>query len=253
MVSNRQRRLQIELQRYLSEAYENYCEGVRLKLGQDPRSLAQAIPLRTAFSDVCAVVDWARVIQRTGQARFLLVEIRSALPLAMALAALGIYEAAALQLRYVLECFFAFLYFRDHPRELEFAQRGEDQWELTRPSVVVKYLKKLPEYDHAIGCDLLNELWVLYSDLSAFAHPRTKVAMGLRKFLTDAAPNAERAKHFAKSVRSLACSVSGLVRLSDHAVYARSAELWRECVRRPVKAAYYKRIEKQVAAVTAGT
>lgn len=252
MVSKRQQKLQRELRQYLGDAYENFCQGVLAQFGKDPRQLAEATHVKTAFSDTCAVFEWVRLIRRRGQAGFLLVEMRSTLPLVTALAAIGFYEAAALQLRYVIECFFGFLYFRDHPRELEFAERGDDQWELTRPSVVVKYLRKLPEYNHTIGHDLLNELWTLYSDLSTFAHPRKKSAMGLRGFLTEAAPDKRKAALHAKSVRSLACGVSGLFRLSEESAFARASELSREAVKRPIKATYHRRIEKQVTLLTSG-
>ncbi len=243
MASKKKIRLQNQVKGIISAGYDNFAEGMLRAFSVDPRlDQRTGTQLRSAFRAAYSLFEWCRTIKGSGRSRFLLVEIRSALSLAIALAGIGLYEVAHLQLRYACECVLSFLYFRDHPRELELALTDADQWDLTRPKAVIKFLRKLPEFASPIGHDLINSLDVTYAELCRYAHPRRPFYMGQRRYLTQVTRDAERARSFTRSVKALCGATSGVFWLAYSSDYTNSGEVVRVVLRLPIKSTLRNRI-----------
>ena len=248
MPSKRKARLDALFREAINDGFDNFSAGVLELFGIDPRrDRKTGSHIKSSFRAAYSLFEWCRLISFTGKARFFLAEIRSALPLAIALAAKGLYEAAFIQLRYVCECITAFLYFRDHPRELQLALNDADQWALTSPKAVSKFLRKLPEFSSPVGSDLLSCVDNIYSELCGYAHPRKPVRMGQRAYLTQAAPDPTQAEIFQKKVEYLCHAASGIFWLGCRDDYAATSELSRVVLTKTIKVAQKKKIEQQIA------
>lgn len=244
MPSKRSYQLEKQARSLIREGYENFASGMSKKLGVDPRlDHLTGVYIRGAFRDSYSLFEWCRTISHVGQAKFFLREIRSGLPVSIALAGLGLYEVANLQLRFICECIYSFLYFRDHPRELELALKSADIWEHTRPRAVSRLLKKLPEYDNEVGLGLINKFDTVYESLCRYAHPRSPLLMGQRNYLTQIKLNKEMAKSYTASVKALCDSASGLFWLGCRSDYNRSGELVRFILRKAINGNRRKAIQ----------
>lgn|GEM_PF-4738556 len=245
--SKRKIRLQSQAKDVIKQGFDNFSDGSLALLNVDPRTDSKTrVYIQNAFAASYSLFEWCRTIKYTGKARFFLAEVRSALPLALALAARGLYEAANMQLRYVCECIISFLYFRDHPRELELALNDADQWDLTRPKSVCKFIRKLPEYSNEVGLDLLSLIEDTYSKLCGYAHPRKPARMGQRAYLTQAAVDPEHARLFQERVELLCRASAGIFWLGCRDDHAAASELTQVLLTKPIKAAQKRKIEAQV-------
>ena len=243
MTSKRKVQLDKQLRRTIAAGYDNFADGMLRAFHVDPRNDKKTgTHLRSAFTCAYPVFEWCRTIKRSGKARVFLVETQSALSLAVALAGVGIYEVANLQLRYTCECIMSFLYFRDHPRELELALKDSDQWDLTRPRAVLKFLRKLPEFATPIGLQLLDSLNMTYGELCRYAHPRQPSFMAQRRYLAQISLNSEHAESFSRGAKALCSAAAGLFWLAYPLDYVKSGELVQLILRKPLKSTLRNRI-----------
>ncbi len=209
-----------------------------------PTSRASGEPsIRRAFNAIYSVLEWCRVVRKGGGACAFLREIRSAAPMSIALASVGIYDAAFLNLRYSVECLLSYLYFRDHPRELELAENDEDMWVLTRPKTVVQFLRKLPEYESQVASSVLSQVYSLYQDLCKHAHPRSTKRMRFRKHLIDLNPTASEATEYAQVVLRLSRCACALLRFTDRTAFERASETTQYTMMRTVAADFRRKVE----------
>ncbi len=247
-MARRATRLATQARQEIQSGYENFSEGMERVLGRSPSHDTATEPsTKQAFFAHYSCLEWCRAIRTGGDATSFLREIRSASPMAISLASLGIYDAASLQLRYCLECALAYLYFRDHRRELELAEQDEDIWELTRPTAVIAFLRRLPEFKSPVGLDHLNLAKTLYGDLCRFAHPRSRYRMGLRQNMAAARPDAELAAAFTDySLKFARCSCA-LFCLSSHPSYQRASELNQTIMMRPLIPAVRQSVVRAIA------
>ncbi len=247
MASKRKLRIKSQVKDIISAGYDNFAEGMVKTFGVDPRlDKKTGTQLRNAYAATYCLFEWARAIKRPGQARFLLLEMRSTLCIAIALTGLGLYEVAHLQLRYACECVISFLYFRDHPRELELALADADQWDLTRPKAVTKFLRKLPEFAAPIGISLINSLDSVYGELCRYAHPRQLFYMGQTTYLTQVALDVERARSFERLIKALCGGAAGVFWLAYSSDLAKSGEVEQEILRRSINSTRRNQIESHL-------
>jgi hypothetical protein len=244
VASKRTIRLKAQTRATSDQAYENFAEGMAQVFGTDPREDHETGPeLRTAFRSVYGVLEWCQTIRRSPHAGFFLFELRCALPIAVGLAGTGLYETANVQLRYALECAISYIYFSDHRRELELAMTDQDQWDQTRPSAVLKFLRKLPEFRNSIGGDLLNGISTLYSELCRFVHARRPAYMGQRRFLSQIKVDVAQARSFTRRVQTFSQTISGVFWLGFNDYYTKSGEVKKAILRSSISAPVCRRIE----------
>lgn len=247
MTSQRKQRLRQEWRARKRQAFDDLCNGIVAAFGRDPRKDATLTPIRDAFACLYPALEWCRLIRRTGSAGIFLKETHSALVSASVLAATGFYEVAHQQLRYASECVVAFLYFRDHPRELELAGLEVDLWDSTRPSAAIEFLRKLPEFNHAVGKTAFGELTKQYRELSAFVHPRVSHAMGQRLRVADLAPKLDAAESFARACARLFDPVCGILWLACHDELPRANEVTQELLKSGTAEGRRRKIAAQLA------
>ena len=221
----------------IDSAYENFASGVESALGHNP--LGDGPPnteLKGAFRSSYPVFEWCRAIRTPRHSTFFLAEIHSALSVSLSLSAVGLYHSAHIQLRYASECLYSFLYFRDHPRELELVLAGRDLWDQTRPRAVGRFLRQLPEFSSEIAKALIDQLDAAYGHLSGFVHPRNPQRMSLSRHLADLRINTDQAKEFRGAVESVSKAISGMLCLACPREYARAGELKQFMFTRPLHA-----------------
>jgi hypothetical protein len=246
MKSQRQRRLDRQTAATIAAAYHNFADGMSRALGADPRTdKVSGSHIETAFASSYALFEWCRTIPGATKARTFLFELRSAVSTSLALAGLGLYQVANLQLRYACECVLSFLYFRDHPREFELALKDSDQWDLTRPKAVMKFLRKLPEFDSAVGRKQIDRLDHIYGELCSYAHPRKPTHMSQRRYLTQIARNTEQCGSFAKSVKAVSEAACGLFWLGHRAEFGNASEQAQAILQKPINRTRRKEIAAQ--------
>src|SRR5690606_10972194 len=132
--SQRTRSLERRAKAAKKEAFDNFAAGMVEAYGVDPRlDQLTGTHVREAFTASYPLYEWCRCIRRPGNAKYFLSEVRSSLPAAIALAGLGLYEVSLILERYLVERLLCFLYFREHPRELDLVQESDAIWEQTRP------------------------------------------------------------------------------------------------------------------------
>ncbi len=247
MTSQRQHRLDNQTAKTIAAGYQDFADGMSRAFGADPRTdKVTGSHIKTAFASSYALFEWCRTIPPATKARAFLFGLRSALSTSLALAGLGLYEVANFQLRYACECVLSFLYFRDHPREFELALKDSDQWELTRPKAVMKFLRKLPEFDSAVGRQQIDQLDLIYAELSSYAHPRKPTHMNQRRYLAEVALNTEHARAFAKSVKAVSQAVSGLFWLGYRAKFGNASEQAQAILQKPINRIRRKEIAAQI-------
>lgn len=229
---NRSDKIKQQVKISLEQAFDNFSEGVNDLFGYNPRSLKSTeFNLFPAFGYMYTILLWLQKLEKVGSAKALASTPANALPIAVALAGRGAYSACASQVRYAYEALISFLYFRDHPREYELALEGRDLWEHTRPSAVISFLKKLPEYRSTTGERFIALGEDLYRDLSKYAHPRMVTSL---QYLSEVAPDKDQHKEFNSSLRRLAQLATALIGLSDREIYTKSSELDRALLRAPL-------------------
>lgn len=247
MRSQRTIRLDRDAKKRINEAFDDFSSGMNRRFGlqpEDDRDCGTSI--KQAFTSMYPVLEWCRTVKNVGKARFFLREIRSSTPMAIAFCSLGIYETARLQLRYSLECFLSFIYFRDHPRELELALLGKDVWDQTRPKAVTGLMRKLPEYDSRIGIALIDLLNSTYRDLCQYAHPRTPARMAHRQYIASAKTSSSNAKGFQDVVKRFAHVCCGVLMLCSETEFAVAPEITRHILTRAIPADWRRRIEREL-------
>ena len=189
MAPTREQKLQRQWRKLADDSYNNFCAGATTLLGQDPRGArAGSAQIKSAFRSSYTILQWCRSIRRVGKARLFLIEVHSTLPIAISTASIGLYPQAFSQIRYVYECVLSFLYFRDHPRELELAHADSDLWDATRPSAVTSLLRRLPEFDNNPGRDAFSLGTQLYGDLCGYIHPSSLSDFRRKSFVFNNGP-----------------------------------------------------------------
>ncbi len=224
--SQREVRLARETRLAVDASFTNFGDGLAQLFNRTiDRNDAADKSVRVMFAKAYPLFEWCRIWPRRARAIHYLQEGRASLVLATAFCAAGLYEVSYLQLRYACECILGLLYFEDHPRELELAEMGNDMWEQSRASAVLKFLRQLPEYSGAAAKVALGDIERLYRDLSSHVHPRQRSHMSGDRYLVAPIRDATSASAIANVSGQLCGAAVSLLWLANPTLYDRAGEV----------------------------